>query len=57
LINQEKFQALRGAGLPEFGGRHRGDLMVRPQVRVPERISAEERKLYERLRTMADDKR
>jgi molecular chaperone DnaJ len=57
LINRAKFQALRGAGLPEVGGRHSGDLMVRLQGRVPERISAEERKLYERLRTLADDKR
>jgi len=44
---------LRGKGLPEFGGRHRGDLMVRLQVRVPEKISPEERKLYERLRALA----
>jgi molecular chaperone DnaJ len=41
---------LRGKGLPEFGGRKRGDLYVALQVRVPKRLTAEERELYERLR-------
>lgn len=44
---------LRGKGLPDFGGRRRGDLLVRLKLHVPERISAEERKLYERLRNLA----
>ena len=44
---------LRGRGLPEFGKRHRGDLLVRVKVNVPERPSAEERGLYERLRALA----
>lgn len=48
---------LRGKGLPDFGGRRRGDLLVRLQVRVPERTSPEERRLYERLRSLAADKR
>jgi molecular chaperone DnaJ len=39
---------LRGKGLAAFGGA-RGDLNVRIEVRVPERLSAEERSLYERL--------
>ncbi|MDX1253457.1 MAG: DnaJ domain-containing protein [Gammaproteobacteria bacterium] len=41
---------LRGKGLPRFGARGRGDLLLRIVVRVPEKLSAEERKLYERLR-------
>ena len=41
---------LRGKGLPEFGGRKRGDLYVALQVSVPKRLTAEERELYERLR-------
>lgn len=41
---------LRGKGLPEFGGDGRGDLHLRVQVQVPERLSAEERELYECLR-------
>jgi molecular chaperone DnaJ len=44
---------LRGKGLPEFGRRGRGDLHLRLKVRVPERPSAEERALYERLRRLA----
>jgi molecular chaperone DnaJ len=43
---------LRGKGLPAFGQRRRGDLLVRVNVRVPERPSAEERMLYERLRAL-----
>lgn len=41
---------LRGKGLPEFGRSRRGDLHVRLQVEVPQRLSTEERQLYERLR-------
>jgi len=44
---------LRGKGLPEFGGNRRGDLLVRIKVHVPERLSAAERALYERLRSAA----
>jgi molecular chaperone DnaJ len=42
---------LRGKGLPHFGARRRGDLYIRLQVRVPERLTATQRELYERLRT------
>lgn len=43
---------LRGKGLPQFGARGRGDLNLRIEVRIPERLSAEERALYERLRAL-----
>lgn len=43
---------LAGKGLPEFGGKGRGDYFLRINVRVPERLSAEERALYERLRAL-----
>lgn len=43
---------LRGKGLPEFGGKRRGDLQVRVHVRVPTRLGAEERRLYEQLRAL-----
>ncbi|HEY0945008.1 MAG TPA: DnaJ C-terminal domain-containing protein [Opitutaceae bacterium] len=43
---------LRGRGLPRFGGRGRGDLYVRVQVRVPQRLSAEERRLYAQLKKL-----
>lgn len=49
----ETILRLRGKGLPEFGSRRRGDLMVRLKVRIPQRLSAEERRLYERLRALA----
>lgn len=50
----EEGMALRlaGKGLPEFGGKGRGDYFLRINVRVPERLSAEERALYERLRAL-----
>lgn len=41
---------LRGKGLPELGRARRGDLLVRLAVEIPERLSSEERALYERLR-------
>lgn len=44
---------LRGKGLPQFGGRRRGDLYLRLDVEIPEHPSTEERQLYERLRTLA----
>ena len=43
---------LRGKGLPEFGGKRRGDLYVRLRVQIPSRLTAEERKLYEQLRAL-----
>ncbi|BAL23823.1 DnaJ C-terminal domain-containing protein [Azoarcus sp. KH32C] len=43
---------LRHKGLPNFGNRGRGDLMLRMRVLVPERLSAAERKLYEQLREL-----
>ena len=41
---------LRGKGLPRFGERGRGDLYVRLALRLPERLTREERELWERLR-------
>ncbi len=43
---------LRGKGLPVFGARGRGDLNLRIEVKIPERLSAEERALYEKLRAL-----
>lgn len=43
---------LRGKGLPRFGGGRRGDLLLRLRVVVPEKLNAEERKLYQRLREL-----
>jgi molecular chaperone DnaJ len=41
---------LRGKGLPRFGGGSRGDLYVRLQVHVPERLSDRQRRLFEQIR-------
>jgi molecular chaperone DnaJ len=44
---------LRNKGLPHFGGKGRGDLYLQVKLRVPEKLSRDERELYERLREMA----
>ena len=41
---------LNGEGLPEFRRKGRGDLLVRLRVHVPDRLTKEERGLYERLK-------
>jgi molecular chaperone DnaJ len=48
---------VRGKGLPRFGGGGRGDLYVRLQVRVPERLTEQQRKLFEQLRETRTRKR
>lgn len=47
---------LRGRGLPRFGRKGRGDLYVRLNVTVPDRMSSEEKRLWERLREMRGSK-
>jgi molecular chaperone DnaJ len=41
---------LAGKGLPHFGGRGRGDLYLRLEVQIPERLNKRQRELYEQLR-------
>lgn len=43
---------VKGKGLPAFGGAHHGDLYLRIGVRVPERLSRQEREVYEQLRAL-----
>jgi molecular chaperone DnaJ len=45
---------LRGLGLPEMRGRGRGDQIVRVNVEVPTRLSAEARRLMEELAKVDD---
>jgi molecular chaperone DnaJ len=47
---------LRGKGLPRLNGRGHGDLYVRVALRVPEKLSSEERKMWEKLRTLRTPK-
>jgi molecular chaperone DnaJ len=44
---------LRNKGLPHFGGKGKGDLYLQVKVQIPEKVSAEEREIYERLRAVA----
>ena len=46
-----------GKGLPKFGAAERGDLYLKIKVHVPERPSAEQRELYDRLRSLAGGRR
>jgi molecular chaperone DnaJ len=41
---------LRGKGVPHVNGSGRGDLYVHVQIRVPARLTREQRKLFEQLR-------
>ncbi len=43
---------LRGKGLPRFGRAGHGDLYVRIAVKTPERLTREERRLWEQLRAL-----
>lgn len=47
---------LKGKGLPVFGAKAHGDLYLRINVHVPERLSDSERKLYEQLRVLAENR-
>lgn len=47
----ESVLRLRGKGLPAFGDGVRGDLYVRLHVHVPERLSEQQRHLFEKLRS------
>jgi molecular chaperone DnaJ len=40
---------LRGKGMPEVGGRGRGDLFATVQVQTPKKLSKEQRQLLEQL--------
>jgi molecular chaperone DnaJ len=48
---------LRGKGLPEFGGARYGDLFLRLQVHIPEKLSRKEREAFEDLQRLARNKR
>jgi molecular chaperone DnaJ len=44
---------LKGKGLPVFGEKRKGDLLLRILVRIPQRLSADEKNLYEQLRKVS----
>jgi len=41
---------LRGLGVPHLDSRGRGDLLVRVEVKIPAKLTREQRKLFEQLR-------
>jgi molecular chaperone DnaJ len=41
---------LKGKGLPVFGAPMRGDINIRLQVHIPEKLATEEKELYKQLR-------
>jgi molecular chaperone DnaJ len=47
---------VRGKGVPHLDGRGRGDLIVHVSVEVPEKLSAEERSLFEQLAELRHEK-
>ncbi len=44
---------MKGQGLPELGGKTRGDLLVRVEVVLPEKLSSKEKALFEDLARLA----
>ncbi len=49
----EKILRLRGKGIPDVNGYGRGDLLVRVHVWIPKKLSAEEKRMLEKLQTSA----
>ncbi len=47
-----KVLRLRGKGLKSLRGREAGDQLIRVEIRLPEKLSARERELYEELRKL-----
>ncbi|MCK3684634.1 molecular chaperone DnaJ [Maribellus sp. YY47] len=47
----EKILRLRGKGIPDVNGYGRGDLLVRVHVWIPKKLSAEEKRMLEKLQT------
>jgi molecular chaperone DnaJ len=43
---------LKGRGLPDFGGKGKGDLLLRILIKIPEHLSADEKSLYEQIRQL-----
>ncbi|MBI5218803.1 MAG: molecular chaperone DnaJ [Bacteroidia bacterium] len=46
-----KILRLRGKGLPEVNGYGRGDILVRINIWIPQNISKDEKKIFEKLQT------
>jgi molecular chaperone DnaJ len=51
----EEVLRLRGKGLPRFGGGGKGDLNLGIQVHIPERLTPEEKALFEQFRALGHE--
>jgi molecular chaperone DnaJ len=51
-IQPDTVLRLRNKGLPRFGGKGRGDMYLQVRIQILEKLSREERELYERLRAL-----
>jgi molecular chaperone DnaJ len=55
-VQPGEVQIAQGKGMPSLGGRRRGNLRIHASVRVPRRLTQEQRELLERLsRTLDED--
>jgi len=52
-MQPETVLRLRDKGLPRFGGKGKGGLYLQVKIQVPDKLSREERELYEQLRALA----
>lgn len=52
-IQPDTVMRLRDKGLPRFGGKGKGDMYLQIRIQIPEKLSREERELYERLRALS----
>jgi molecular chaperone DnaJ len=52
-IQPETVLRLRDKGLPRFGGKGKGGLYLQVKIQIPDKLSREERELYEQLRALA----
>jgi len=52
-IQPETVLRLGGKGLPQFGGKGKGDLYLQVKIQIPDKLSREERELYEQLRLLS----
>ena len=49
-IQPDDVLRLKGKGLPVFGANMHGDINIRLQVHVPEKLTVEEKEIYNKLR-------
>ena len=56
-IQAGKVLRLRGKGIRHLQGGQSGDQLIRVEIKVPERLSARERELYEELRGLEGDRK